>query len=100
MNERNHVTFNHGYLCEMLRMASDNELANVIVDVQKIQKQREVARKQLHAIAIKNAIEAAIKDGYLVKFVEQYNDMEDEDATVFGIHSNNLPFTNIIIEED
>lgn len=92
MKERNQVTFNHGYLCEMLRMASDNELANVINDVQKIQKQREVARKQSHAIAIKQAIEAAIKDGYSVGF--------GEDETVFALHSNNLMYINIIIEED
>ena len=99
MNERNHVTFNHGYLCEMLRMASDNELANVINDVQKIQKQRKVARKQMHAIAIKNAIDAAIKDGYVVKFVEQYTDDLDE-ATIFGIHANNSLYTAITLEED
>lgn len=99
MNECKHVPFNHGYLCEMLRAASDNELANVIKDVQKIQEQRKVARKQLHAIAIKNAIEAAIKDGYAVQFNEQYTSISDE-ATIFSIHANNSLYTTITLEED
>ena len=99
MNECKHVPFNHGYLCEMLRAASDNELVNVINDVQKIQKQRKVARKQLHAIAIKSAIDAAIKDGYVVQFNEQYTSISDE-ATVFSIHANNSPYTTIVLEED
>lgn len=98
MNEK-HVTFNHGYLCEMLRMASDNELANVINDVQKIQKQRKDARKQLDAIAIKTAIEAAIKDGYIIRFIEQYTN-DDDEATFFSIHANNSLFTTITLEED
>lgn len=99
MNERNHVTFNHGYLCEMLRMASDNELANVINDVQKIQKQRKVARKQMHAIAIKNAIDAAIKDGYIVEFTEECEECPSE-AVNFFLHANNSPNIAIILEED
>lgn len=93
------VKFNHGYLCEMLQAARDDELANVINDVQKIQKQRKDFRKQMHAIAIKNAIEAAIKDGYIVKFVEQYTDDLDE-ATIFSIHANNALYTAITLEED
>ena len=98
MNEK-HATFNHGYLCEMLRMASDNELANVINDVQKIQKQRKDTRKQLHDIAIKNVIDAAIKDGYIVRFIEQYTD-DDNEATFFSIHANNSLFTTVTLEED
>lgn len=98
MNERR-VTFNHGYLCEMLRMASDNELANVINDVQKIQEQRRVARKQMHVIAIKNAIDSAIKDGYIVRFTEEYEECPSE-AINFCLHTNNSPNITITLEED
>lgn len=98
MKERNHVSFNHGYLCEMLRAASDNELTNVINDVKKIQEQRKDTRKQMHAIAINAAIDAAIKDGYAIKFIERY-DIPDE-GTLFTVHANNFLCTDIIVEED
>lgn len=99
MKERNHVTFNHGYLCEMLQAARDDELANVINDVQKIQKQRKDFRKQMHAIAIKNAIDAAIKDGYIVNFTEECEECPSE-AVNFFLHANNSSHIAIILEED
>ena len=100
MKERSSVNFNHGYLCEMLRTASDDELANVINDVQKIQNQRKVARKQMHAIAIKNALDAAVKDGYIVRFVEHYEDDVIDDTTVFDLHAYDSIYTELILEED
>lgn len=98
MNEREHVSFNHGYLCEMLRAASDNELANVINDVQKIQEQRKAARRQMHGIAIKNAIDAAIKDGFIVA-ITTMDDLKNPDCI---IHSNNILCSaiDIVAEED
>ena len=98
MKERNHVSFNHGYLCELLRAANDDELANVINDVQRIQNQRKAARKQMHAIAIKNAIDAAIKDGYIVT-ITTTDDLKNPDCI---IHSNNIfcSAVDIIAEED
>ncbi len=92
------IPFNHGQLCQMLRSASDKELANVINDVRKVQEQRKDARQQMHAAAIKSVIDAAIKDGYAVKFIERY-DTSDE-ATLFTIHANNSLYTDIILEED
>ena len=98
MKERNHVSFNHGYLCEMLRAARDDELANVINDVQKIQKQRKDYHKQMHTFAIKNAIDAAIKDGYAIRFTERYGDSDE--GTLFTIHANNSLYTDFVLEED
>ena len=98
MKERNLVPFNHGYLCEMLRSASDNELANVINDVRKVQEQRKDTCKQMHEAAIKSVIDAAIKDGYAIRFIERY-DIPDE-GTLFTIHANNFLCTDIIVEED
>ena len=98
MKERDHVSFNHGYLCEMLRSAKDDELANVINDVKKIQEQRKDYHKQMHIFAIKNAINAAIKDGYAIKFIERYDSLDE--GTLFTIHANNFLCTDIIVEED
>ena len=98
MKECNHVSFNHGYLCEMLRAASDNELTNVINDVKKVQKERADFRKQMDTFAIKNAIDAAIKDGYAIKFIERYDSLDE--GTLFTIHANNFLCTDIIVEED
>lgn len=91
------VTFNHGYLCEMLRSASDSELANVINDVQKVQEQRKDTRKQMHEAAIRSVIDAAIKDGYAVRFIERY---DADEGTLFTIHANNSLCTDIVLEED
>lgn len=88
------IPFNHGQLCQMLRSASDKELANVINDVRKIQEQRKDTRKQTHAAAIKSVIDAAIKDGYAVRFIES------DEETLFTIHANNYLYTNIDLEED
>ena len=89
-------SFNHGALCEMLRAANDEELANVINDVQRIQKERKDTRKQMHVAAIKNAISAAVQDGYMVEFSTMDN-LEYPDCI---IHSNNILCTAIDIEED
>lgn len=87
MKERNggFTPFNHGYLCQMLRSASDNELANVINDVQKIQEQRKAAKKNEYLNNIRKALSDAIKAGYSVDFFSD----SDPDSPYFSIHSNN-----------
>lgn len=96
MKELKLIGFNHGYLCEMLRAANDEQLANVINDVKNIQEQRRVARKSIHITAINNAISAAIKDGYVVS-ISTMDDLENPDCV---IHANNLFCTAITIEEE
>ena len=85
MKELNHTPFNHGYLCEMLRSASDNDLANVINDVSKEQERRKAAKKNEYLNNIRNAISEAVKAGYSVDF---YWD-SDSEGSAFSVHSNN-----------
>lgn len=86
MKELNGFTpFNHGYLCQMLRSASDNELANILNDVSKEQERRKAAKKNEYLNNIRKAISDAVKAGYSVDF---YWDSNSEDST-FSIHSNN-----------
>lgn len=85
MKERNFTPFNHGYLCEMLHAASDNELANVINDVSKEQERRKAARKNEYINNIRKAISEAVKAGYSVNF---YDNSDSEDLA-FVVHHNN-----------
>lgn len=85
MKERNFTPFNHGYLCEMLHSASDNELANVINDVNKEQERRKAAKKNEYLNNIRKAISEAVKAGYSVDF---YFNSDSEDSA-FSVHSNN-----------
>lgn len=85
MKERNFTPFNHGYLCEMLHAASDNELANVINDVNKEQERRKTAKKREYLNNIRNAISEAVKAGYSVDF---YWD-SDSEGSAFTVHCNN-----------
>jgi hypothetical protein len=85
MKERNFTPFNHGYLCEMLRSASDHELANIINDISKEQERRKTAKKNEYLNNIRNAISEAVKAGYSVDF---FSDSDSEDP-YFSIHSNN-----------
>ena len=85
MKERNFTPFNHGYLCEMLHAASDNELANVINDVSKEQERRKTAKKNEYLNNIRKAISEAVKAGYSVDF---YFNSDSEDSA-FSVHSNN-----------
>ena len=85
MKELNYAPFNHGYLCQMLRSASDNELANVFKDVSKEQERRKAAKKNEYLNNIRNAISEAIKAGYSVDF---YHNSDSEDSA-FSVHSNN-----------
>ena len=85
MKERNFTPFNHGYLCQMLRSASDNELANILNDVSKEQERRAAAKKNAYINNIRNAISEAIKAGYGIDF---YYDSGCEGPNL-TIHSNN-----------
>lgn len=85
MKERNFTPFNHGYLCEMLHAASDNELTNVFKDVNKELERRKTEKKNEYLNNIRNAISEAVKAGYSVDF---YWDSDSEDST-FSVHSNN-----------
>lgn len=83
MKERNFTPFNHGYLCEMLRSASDHELANIINDISKEQERRKMAKKNEYLNNIRNAISEAVKAGYGIDFCS------DSTGPNFTIHSNN-----------
>ena len=95
MKERS-VTFNHGYLCEMLRAASDFDLANVIKDVEKEQDRRCKEQGEAYAKNIWKAIEEAVDAGFVVNF---YSD-NDDSAPEYCVHANTLFLTNISVEFD
>lgn len=85
MKELNGFTpFNHGYLCQMLRSASDNELANILNDVNKEQERRATAKKNAYINNIRNAISEAIKAGYGIDFY-----WDSDSAPAFSIFCNN-----------
>jgi hypothetical protein len=95
MKELNDFTpFNHGYLCQMLRSASDNELADILNDVSKEQQRRVEANKNKYIKKIRDAIKEAIDNGYCVDF---YYD-NDENVPDFSVHSNNEFLYDIEIE--
>lgn len=96
MEKSKNRTFNHGYLCEMLRAANDEQLSNVVKDVKKIQEQRKNARKEILIINLKSAINAIIDAGYTLT-ISTTGEIENPDCI---IHSNNKFLTNIAIEEE
>lgn len=96
MKELKAIAFNHGRLCELLRAANDAQLANVIEDVKKIQEERRVARKSIHLLKIREAIQDAIKDGYDINI----STMDDISAPDCVIHMNNWFCTAIALEEE
>jgi hypothetical protein len=97
MKELNGFTpFNHGYLCQMLRSASDNELANILNDVNKEQERRKDAKKNEYLNNIRKAISDAIKAGYNIDFFPD----SDSEESYFSIHSNNEFLYNIELYTD
>lgn len=88
-------TFNHDYLCQMLRAASDFDLANVIFEVKKEQKRRTDEERQAYTEKIMEAIREAVKSGYIVNFS---SDCAEEGFPELSIHSNNLPLTYVDIK--
>lgn len=97
MKESNGFTpFNHGYLCQMFRSASDDELANIFKDVSKEQEQRRTERREEYVKKIRDAIKEAIDNGYCVNF---YPD-DYENNPYFSIHSNNVFLYEIEIEQE
>lgn len=62
--------FNHGYLCQMLRSASDNELNNIINDVQKEKERRYDAKKEEYRKKIHEIIKDATDAGYTIAFYQ------------------------------
>lgn len=96
MNEHQVIPFNHGRLCEMLRAASDKELANVINDVKKVQEQRKNAREEILITNLKTAINAIIDAGYYIN-ISTMDDPHNPDCV---IHSNNRFCTMLTISND
>ena len=83
------TTFNHGYLCQMLRSANDEELANIINDIAKEQQRRDIQQKMLYTEKITNAINEAVKAGYTINFYSTDN----SNAKQFPyINDNSLPY--------
>ncbi len=91
------VTFNHGYLCQMLHAASDLDLDLVIDDVKKEQERRNEKQRAEYANNILHAIHKAVDNGYLVTFSTKYAGNTSE---LYRIHENNLPLTTISIDFD
>jgi hypothetical protein len=80
MKERDHdfTPFNHGYLCQMLRSANDNELDNIINDVRKEKERRNDAKKEEYLKKIREAITEATDAGYVVAFYQDpFTDVVD-----------------------
>lgn len=83
--------FNHGYLCQMLRSASDNELNNIINDVQKEKERRAETKKNEYIKKIQNAINEATDAGYVISFYhtsfEEHADymIDENDACLLDI---------------
>ena len=97
MKERNDgfTPFNHGYLCQMLRSASDGELANILNDVSKEQERRK-EKEEEYLVNIRKAISDAIEAGYTVDF---YWDSDSKDPA-FSIHGNNKYLYEIELSPD
>ena len=76
--------FNHGYLCQMLRSASNEELNNIFNDIEKEKKRRQTVEKEMLTAKIHNAINDAVNAGYNVEFY-CYNGNEPD----LVIHENN-----------
>ena len=92
MKELNGFTpFNHGYLCQMLHSASDNELDNIINDVQKEKERRYDAKKQEYRKKIREVIKDATDEGYTIAFYQgstsEYADyrINENDALLLDI---------------
>ena len=93
MKERNHdfISFNHGYLCQMLHSASDNELDSIINDVRKEKERRSDAKREEYKNKIVEAIKDAVDAGYTVAFYQdstcEYSDyrINENDALVLDI---------------
>ena len=97
MKELNGFTpFNHGYLCQMLRSATDNELANILNDVSKERQRRVEEKKNEYIKKIRDAIKEAIDNGYCIDF---YSD-DRENVPDFTVHSNNEFIYEIEIEQE
>ena len=95
MKELNGFTpFNHGYLCQMLRSASDNELANILNDVSKEQQRRVEANKNEYIKKIKDAIDEATDAGYVISF---YHTSFEEQAD-YRIDENDACLLDIELE--
>lgn len=96
MKERNHdfTPFNHGYLCQMLRSASDNELANILNDVSKEQQRRVETKKNEYIKKIMDAIDEATDAGYVVSF---YHTSFEEQAD-YRIDENDACLLDIELE--
>ena len=94
MKERNFTPFNHGYLCEMLRSASDNELANIINDVQKEKERRANVKKEECLKKIREAITEATDEGYIVAFYQS----SVSDCADFRIGGNDAFLLDIELE--
>ena len=88
--------FNHGYLCQMLRSASDDELDNVFKDVRKELERREEEKKDKYLDNIRKAISDAVAAGYSIDF---YWD-SDSEAPAFTIHCNNEYLYEIELSAD
>ena len=96
MNEKP-ITFNHGYLCQMLRAADGFQLARVIEDVKKERARRSEEQRKKYADNILDAIREAIEAGYEVNF---WTDSTDEMVPDYCIHANNLFTTTVSVEEE
>ena len=68
MEELNFTPFNHGYLCQMLRSATEKELNNIIVDVQKEKERRQNEKKNECLKKIREAIAEATDAGFVIAF--------------------------------
>ena len=99
MKENRNVTFNHGFFCQMLRAASDFDLANALNDVKKEQERRCEEQCNAYAENIMNAIREAVEAGFIVSF---FSDCEDNnnDYPDYSIHNNCLSFTSICVEPE
>ena len=95
MKELNGFTpFNHGYLCQMLRSASDNELANILNDVSKEQQRRVEAKKNEYIKKIQDAIDEATDAGYVISFYHT----SFEDQADYRIDENDVCLLDIELE--
>jgi len=96
MKERNHdfTPFNHGYLCQMLRSASDNELNNIINDVQKEKERRYDAKKDEYRKKIREIIKDATDEGYTIAFYQG----STSDYADYRINENDALLLDIELE--
>lgn len=90
----NFIPFNHNYLCQMLRSASNNKLNDIIKDVQKERERRYNIEIEEYRNKIFKAIKDAIDAGHSIAFYQN----SASNYAEYLIDKNDVPSLNVELE--